>query len=330
MLFVFMAAGAPMASDQVVVRRAAFDIGSAVIKCTVADVDIVSGTILKKVEQFSRKADFEEDISRSYDGNFSREIMAQGMDALRELKLKAIELGARDFSAVGGAAFRNARNGRAYFVTIGRELGIPARIISKQQASLLSYQAVALHQGIPASELLVWDIGGGGQQMTARRSDGSLSFYIDNLASVTFKNAVIEMIQGLDIKSVHSPNPMSEDEVRRALEYAQSYALMSVPPELAGRIKSGIMHVYGIGGVHYYAVPELVGQRKSSYTRAEVEQAVSRWTGKADEAFESEYASSRLTNLILVLGYMNALDIDTVMPLKIDQTDGLLVTREFW
>ena len=36
-----------------------------------------------------------------------------------------------------------------------------------------------------------------------------------------------------------------------------------------------------------------------------------------------------LTNLILVLGYMDALGITEVHPLKVNQADGLLTAREF-
>lgn len=318
------------AQDQVIIRRAAFDIGSAAIKCTVADVDTLSGSIVEVVEEYSVKVDFAEDLARSYDGNFSHEIMNKGMDVLSELKQRALSHKAKQFSAVGGAAFRKVRNGRAYFNTIKKELGISSRIVSKQQASLLSYYAVMQEKNIPAANLLVWDIGGGSQTMTARAEDGGLAFYIDNMASVTFKNSVIETIQGENINLVTTPNPMSQQDIDSALEYVETHALMNVLPQLGSRIRSGAMHVVGIGGVHYYALPELLGERKPVYSRAEAEAALAQWGGKSDEEFKTEYASTRLTNLILVIGYMRALDIDTVMPLKVNQTEGLLVSPEYW
>lgn len=313
-----------------VVRRAAFDIGSAAIKCTIADVDTATGRIVKTVKELSHKVDFAEDLARSYDGNLSKEIMAKGISAIQEMKMVALEHRATAFAGVGGNSFREARNGRAYFVRIKEKTGISCRITSIQQAALLSYHAVRQALINSSRDLLVWDIGGSSMQMTARELQGELSFHIDAMASVTFKNVVIGAIQEKDINTVRSPNPVSESEVRRALDYARSYALMNVPTPLISRIKGTNMLVAGIGGVHYYSIPETLGGREEVYTREQVEEALKKWTDKPDEAFNSEYAATRLTNLILVLGYMQALQLDEVHPLKINEADGLLAAPEFW
>ncbi|QGY40148.1 hypothetical protein GM415_08410 [Pseudodesulfovibrio cashew] len=318
------------AESPTVIRRAALDIGSAVTKCTVADVNPISCDVVKIVQRFSVKVDYAEDMARSYDGNLSKDILEKGMKAVKELKRKALALGTHEFSAVGGPPFREARNGKAFFALIQEETGFAARIVSEQQASLLSYQSVQQHASVASPDLLVWDIGGDDQTMTVRANDGSLVFHIDKMASVSFKNAVISAIQGRDINTVSSPNPMSANEVERGLELVEAYAMLSVEKGLANRIRNGKVRVVGIGGVHYHAVPELLGQRGPAYTRLEVEEALSRWTGKSDEAFNSEYADTRLTNLILVLGYMRALDIETIAPLKVNQADGLLISPDFW
>lgn len=321
---------ATAAQDESVIRRAAFDIGSSSIKCTVADVDTATGDIVKVVKEYSRKVDFAEDMARSYDGNFSHAVMDQGMAALKELKLKALDLNAKSFSAIGSTTIRDARNGRAYFATIENEVGMSCRIISKQQAAMLCYHAVRQEKDIQAQDLLVWDIGGSSQQMIARALDGSLAFYIDKMASVSFKNAVIRTIQDKDIITVSSPNPISEPQANRALQYVETHARMNVTPLLANRIKGGSMQVVGIGGVHNYAIPELLGESKPAYTHAEVKATLGKWINRPDADFKSEYASSRLTNLILVLGYMNALGIDSISPLKVNQAEGLLVSPEYW
>jgi len=121
-----------LAQDATVVRRAAFDIGSAVIKCTVADVDIATGRVIELIETMSEKVDFAEDLDRSYDSNLSADVMDKGIDALIRIKRKADELKAVESSAAGGSVFRQARNGRAYFVRIEKETGIHSRVISEQ------------------------------------------------------------------------------------------------------------------------------------------------------------------------------------------------------
>lgn len=319
-----------LAQAETTVRRAAFDIGSAAIKCTVADVDLISGSIEKVVEEFSRKVDFAEDMARSYDGNFSKAILQKGTTALKELKTLAQKRGATDFSAVGGAAFRTARNGRAYFATLEQQLGIKTRITSKQQASLIAYHAVTQTKEAASSNVLVWDIGGGSMEMTTRNKDRSLTFYIEPMASVPFKNTIIQVIQKKDINTTNTPNPISLAEANHAVSYAQTYAETHVSQQLVARFASGNMKIIGIGGVHFYSIPALTGTEQKPYTREDLQAAVEKWADLPDEAFDSEYANTRFSNLLLVLGYMQALDIETVTPLKINQADGLLVAPEFW
>lgn len=319
-----------LANDGMIVRRAAFEIGAAAIKCTVADVDIESGDIVNVVETYTRKMDFAEDLALSYDENLSREIMDNGIEVLRQLKIDALQLRATQFAAVGGIVFRQARNGRAYFVEIREKIGIATRVVSKQQAAMLSFYSVQQSKNVPRRDLLVWDIGGASQEMCVRVESGALAFNVDALASIPFKHVVISKILGMDPNVTSSPNPLDAEQVRRAVEYVEDYAVMNTNPKIIRRIKDGLVNVYGVGGVLYYAVPELIGDRAPSFSREEVEAAVEKWTGKPDEAFGSEYAPSRLTNLILVCGYMNALGIEKVSPLKVNQTHGLLVSPEFW
>lgn len=322
---------APSRAEQAtVVRRAAFDVGSAVIKCTIADVDIPTGRIVKIIDSLSEKNDFAEDLARSYDNNLSKEIMAQGIAILKRFKTAAEAHQAREFSAVGGKLFHEAGNGRAYFVTIEKETGIPSRVISEQQAAMLSYHAVRQELNDTARDLLVWDIGGGSMQMTMRRQDGGLLFYLDHVASVSFKNLVIQNILKKDIATTSSPNPLCVGEVELALQLIRSHAAMAVPPLITARLQHSNLYVAGIGGVHYYSIPEVMGSRKDAFTREDVARTLKEWTGKKDEDFNSEFADTRLTNLILVLGYMEALGIKEVHPLKINQADGLFAAREFW
>lgn len=318
------------AQDATVVRRAAFDIGSAAIKCVVADVDIATGQMVETIKTLSEKVDYAENLNRSYDSNLSAEVMDRGIEILMDIKRAANELKAVEYSAAGGSVFRQARNGRAYFVRIEDETGIHSRITSEQQTAMLSFHAVKQALGTSSREPLVWDIGGGSMQMTSRRTDGSLFFYLDSMASVPFKNAVIEIIQKKNPETTLTPNPVSQIEVKQALAYIKAHAQVSVPSTLKSKIRNGNVIVAGIGGVHYYSIPEVLGEQKPVYTRDEVAKALEEWTGKIDADFDSEYACCRLTNLILVLGYMETLGITEIHPLIINQADGLLTAREFW
>jgi len=330
LVFCILLSADVFAQDTRIARRAAFDIGSAAIKCTVADVNVSTGQIVNIVEEYTKKIDFVDDLARSPDGNISREIMDKGIEAIKEMRQAAIKVRAQEFSGAVGASFHLARNGRVYLTRIKEEAGLPCRIISKEQAAMLGYHAVCQKLGMASPDLLVWDIGGGIMHMTVRNASGGLSFLIDPMGSVSFKNQVIRMIQGKDVNVVTSPNPISASQVKKALDYIQSHANLNIPQSLMARIRVSNMKTVGIGGVHYYSIPETLGGRNKVYTREEVKTALKKWTGKPDKAFNSEYAATRLTNLILILGYMNALGLEAITPLKINEADGLLSAPEFW
>lgn len=328
-LLVLLSATVPAwAQSPHTIRRAAFDIGSATIKCKIADVDVENGRVLRTIEEIARKADFALSLERSKRRTLSQKVMDEGIAALKEMKARAIERGTRQFSAVGARCFHEAANGRDYFSRITRETGLPARIISQQQASMLSYHAVRQRMNVPELKLLVWDIGGNSMQMTARNADASLAFYMDEMASVSFCKTVMDVIQGQPEKN--SPNPISPGQAARALDFAKSYARLHVPSELAARIREGDMRVAGIGGVHYYCIPELMGVRQPLFTREDVRRTLDRYVGRTDAEIDSPYAPTRVSDLILVLGYMDSLGISSVTPLKVNEADGLLTAPEFW
>ena len=85
----------------------------------------------------------------------------------------------------------------------------------------------------------------------------------------------------------------------------------------------------GIGGVHYYSIRGQLGADQS-YTREAVQQTLKNRLGLTDKEIDSKYASTEISNLALVLGYMDAMDIDAVFPARINLADGLLLHAEYW
>ena len=49
-----------------------------------------------------------------------------------------------------------------------------------------------------------------------------------------------------------------------------------------------------------------------------------------DKQVGGKYAATDVTNIALVLGHMQSLSIDKVMPLKINIANGLLITNSYW
>src|SRR4051812_4687601 len=93
-----------------IVRRAAFDIGSASTKLKVADVDTCLQKVVKVIYEEEQRVDFAQNLENSSTHSFNAEIQAQGVKTLIQLRKKAQDLGASEFAGVATAAFRDSKN----------------------------------------------------------------------------------------------------------------------------------------------------------------------------------------------------------------------------
>lgn len=313
------------------VRRAAFDIGSGSIKYIVADVDPETHKIIRIVDQASRKADFRESLARTPDRRISNAVAAESTNIMRELINKAGQLGATEFAAVGTQVFHQASNGMEYFRRLRDTLGIPASMITQEQQAMLGFLATLQYFDVPPADLVVWDIGAASSQMVIELQSGEHISYLGDLASVNFKNYIIETLQRKNPASTQSPNPLSLEEMQQALEYAARQARKTVPEAIRERIARPDTRIMGIGPVHAVSILGQVGKELGEdYTQQEVLEALEKRVGMTDAAVGGSYANVQISNLILVLGYMKGLDIERVTPARINLADGLLVADELW
>ena len=152
-----------------VVRRAAFDVGSAACKIVVADVDLHAGSVPAITQTvFSERVTvpLSDDLAQGAGAQFSESALQELRDVLFEFKKRAEEQGAEQFAGVATAAFRKASNGPAFLLQL-REEGLPLRIISQDREALLGFlTANHLCPEVPAYDVVAWDCGGGSFQIT--------------------------------------------------------------------------------------------------------------------------------------------------------------------
>ncbi|MCB0392970.1 MAG: hypothetical protein KDD25_00330 [Bdellovibrionales bacterium] len=310
-------------------RRAAFDIGSESTRIKVADVDTCHFKIVKVILDESRKVSYKNDISNSPKKKFSEQIKVSGINALTELKLMADKLDPKPIEYVGLAtsAWRDAINSEEFAERVRKETKISIHVITQKLEAKMGYLgALATTQNASAGAV-VWDIGGGSQQIITK-SDDDFVVFESQMASVDFKNLVIKNVKMKDPKRVSTPNPISPTQAGKAKALAKG-VVKDAPEEIRKAIKENPEQIYGIGGVHYYSIR---GQTKTQteYSSDDVQKAVQAQSGKSDQQVGGEYASTDVTNLILVQGMMEALGISKVKLAKVNMTDGALVYSAIW
>ncbi|MBE8163127.1 MAG: hypothetical protein HAW63_03990 [Bdellovibrionaceae bacterium] len=321
--------------------KAAFDVGSGSTKMKVAKVDVCKNKILKVFLNIHTQVSYKANLV-PLGSNFilNKKIRRKGFFVLRQFVNRAKKFKPTKFVGVGTAAFRDAVNAKFFFKRIKKELNIDLKIISQEkEAQLGFFSAQTILSKLKPSlvqnkKIIVWDIGGGSMQIISKEKRKAFNFFLKkwllykgNLASSSFKNHIIKKIQKNIYKK--SPNPISSAVVKKAVRYAFQQAKKTIPKSLQIAFKEKSL-VLGIGGVHYFSilgqVKKIFKNKKSNYyTQYEVQKTLQSRKHLSDKKIKGKHASTDISNLALVLGFMKYLDINTVYTNKVNLTDGILL-----
>jgi exopolyphosphatase/guanosine-5'-triphosphate,3'-diphosphate pyrophosphatase len=325
-LCVVLLSGCASVEERICIEhRTAFDIGSATMKMKTAKVDTCRETAVEIIRQKEVKVSFAEN-TRNY--LLNRDIQNIGIEQLKILKKEAMTQGAQTFAGVATAAFRQADNTSLFLAEIKAETGINVRMISQDEEAVLGYKAATADTKNPSGNIVVWDIGGHSMQMIMKHRYQNYRVYRGRLASLSFKNQIIEKIQRRDADGQASPNPIGRQNLTAALEMAMN-AAGDVPDEIKNSIRQTGATIIGIGGVHNQSVRKQVG-KNSAYRREDLANALKDKLDLSDIQIGGHYADTDVSNLILVLGFMKKLDIEEVHLADVNLTDGILIDPAFW
>jgi len=323
--FVLLSGCAPVVERICIEQRTAFDIGSATMKMKTAKVDKCRQTPIKIIQQKEVKVPFAENTRNQL---LSLDIQNKGIEQLQALKKEALAEGAQTFAGVATAAFRQADNSPQFLTEIKDKTGINIRLISQDEEAVLGYQAAIAKTKDPSGNIVVWDIGGNSMQMIIKGRDQHYRVYRGQMASISFKNQIIEKVHHHAIGGHASPNPIGRQNMNAALEMAMN-AASDVPDEIRSYIRQAGTNVVGIGGVHNQSIRKQL-KKNSIYRRDDLINALNNRLDLTDTQIGGYYADTDISNLILVLGFMKKLDIMEVHLANVNLTDGILTDTAFW
>ena len=300
---------------------AALDLGSGTTKVKVYNINSCTKEVLgisTFVEdeqtldcEFEKKVSFKESLVKH--GELSQEVRDYGLKVLKDFYEKSIKCGATIFKGVATSAFRQAPNGHQT-IQILSESGFNIKIISQKEEALIGFYG-ALGKPITKEEICMWDIGGSSLQIVCGNREKQ-NIFLSNMASVPFKNILLLVQQRNGAKS---PNPISyfDYQVGRYAVFRES---SKVPRKLKEQLRE--LPVYGIGGVHYYAVSKALNKEK--YSSDELYWAIFPRLYSTDRQLGGgDYVDTSVSNIILVQSFMDFLNIPEVEPLKVNLTEGV-------
>lgn len=306
--------------------RGAIDIGSGTTKLIVAEVDKCELKIVNIIFEAQRAIALKEDLTRNKN-KFSDETIKKLISNLNELDYLARSQGATKIAALATSAFRTATDAQKSIAKIEKSIEFKINVISQEDeamhaylAAIVSTKKLKLDESKPRA---VWDIGGGSMQIIKEIPQKKPVIYMGQTASVSFKNKVIS----LKGKSAKSPNPLGKNVAIEAMNLSRKLA-KSEALKILKSLEN--YEVIGVGGVHYFSVRNQIEKNKHEYTQEEVLNTLLERAKLTDKEIGGQYAETDVTNLALVLGFMQSLKVEKVHTLNINMANGLLLDQKLW
>lgn len=298
----------------------AIDFGSGTTKFIVAEVDRCEKKITKILHEDRLQISLNEYLEKSDAEQVSLDHLKQYLPQLRKSLQSLHEKGVKRPYAVATSVFRVAKNGTEMAQFLKNELNVDVQIISQDQEAELGYYSALAKLKTKHLRLIVWDIGGGSMQMFAKENKKDL-IYRGDLASVTFKNQVLRDLKFADPKVISSPNPIGNWR-DAAVQIAKNHAYMNVPVYFKKEAPTST--IIGVGGVLSISVLKQTGNTNAEFSQGQLAEALAVRSTLKDEEIMSPYKSTDITNLALVLGYMKALNIETIQVVEAALGEGLI------
>jgi exopolyphosphatase/guanosine-5'-triphosphate,3'-diphosphate pyrophosphatase len=308
--------------------RAAIDIGSGATNLKVAQVDPKTNKIVVLLFEKSIPVPYQKHLEQSSNQTFDREVMNQGIHAIKTLKEMADSYHVKKVIAVATAAFRKAANAEQFAREIEQKTGVQVRIINQDEEGILAFRGALAVTPAQPEHTITWDIGGGSMQLTTLTDAGTYLVEKGKTASIPFKNYVIQEIKHEDLKTTQSPNPMTEEQMNMAINYAARLA-QETDNYIKTKLQDPKTQVLAVGSLFNYAIRPMVNS--SVVYPDELEKAVRKLSNKTDaELPGGALAEVAVTNPLLVLGYMRGLAIHKAEIVSVNNADGALTYPAYW
>lgn len=293
------------------INRAAVDIGSGSTKFVVATVNHCDKKIKTILVERKIPLKFKEALTDTTIGNDQFIISAKS--SIDQLIKEAQSLQAKEIYGVATEVFRKNAQARDFLKSLRPQFH-QLEVLDQQKEALLGLIAARAQN---SQTEWAWDIGGGSMQITDGRS-----FYLSNLASVSFKNLLIQQLE-LKQPNSQSPNPIGIERLPLAFKVVRLHQ-SPIPQTVRKRLENA-QHIAGIGGVHNGSVAKILGHPQSStVTYTELKKKLLPWLGRDDLTIGGEYPETDVSNVILVLEMMKLMGIKKYERTDVQLTHALI------
>lgn len=290
-------------------RRMAIEIDHNIVRYAIADVDASTDTIYRNLDEGILTAGFYAELSSRDDQLYSDATIKKAQRIFLKLRARKEHYSVSKVRAMTTKTFHKANNAQELADKVKRVSGIYLQFLTPEQESRLQFFSTLKAAVKPGT--IVWNIGHETLQlMTTDSSTGPIKHNSDT-GSVSFLSYLKEVVQNKP--AAFAPLlPISLPEIRSGIRFARHLA-QKVPLGIKVALTADSASVVGIGKVFDDCLAVKSNGDERAITKADLYQHILQYE-KINRHNNPPrlFSESDLANAILMYGFMDALNIDSV------------------
>lgn len=301
-------------------RRMTIEVDGNTVCFAIGDVDQDDDKVYRYLDYGCMDSGFDDDLAASGDQRFSQVVIRRARSLFQKMRARQEHFRASRVRAVARPALQAAHNAGQLIEGVRRATGIDVHILSPEEEERMDFYS-ALGASRNSETPVVWDIGKGRYQMILANTREGPLIHKSEFGSTGFMAYLKEVVQDKSTTAPHTLSPISSREMNDGMAFAR-YLARRTPAPIRDELKKDAVPITGIGA--FFRESFALGQADRLMCREKLRQFIStRQT--AASASDLSVASA-----ILVLGFMDELDIENLRVSDHNSTVGMLGLPILW
>ena len=308
----------PVAAD--LERRMTIEVDGNSICFAIADVTHDDDRVHRYLDYGCMDSGFDDDLAVTGNQYFSQVVLRRARSLFQKMRARQEHFRASRVRALARPSLQAAHNAGQLIEGVRRTTGIDVHILSPEEEERVDFYS-ALGASRNSETPVVWDIGKGRYQMIlANDKDGPL-IHKSEFGSAGFMAYLKEVVQDKSSTAPHALAPMSVRELNDGMAFAR-YLARRTPAPIRDELKKDAVAITGIGA--FFRESFALDQADRLMSREKLRHFI--------YARQTTVGVNDLSvaNAILVLGFMDELNIKNLRVSDHNSTVGMLELPILW
>ena len=282
----------------------------------IADVNQGNDRVYRNLDYGCMASGFDDDLAVTGNQHFSQVVIRRARILFQKMRVRQEHFRASRVRAVARPALQAVANADQLVRDVRRASGIDIHILSAEEEEQMDFYSV-LGASKNCKTPVVWDIGKGRYQMILTNAEDGPLIHKSEFGSNGFMTYLKEVVQ--DKSSPRTLSSISIREMHAGMAFAR-YLARRTPAPILDELKKEQVSITGIGV--FFRESFNLGNADQLLDREKLRQFIYTRLSDANDL--------SVANAILVLGFMDELDMETLRISDHNSTVGMLELPILW